>query len=142
MVPFVPFDAITGLSIQTAPGTHAVLTDNGADDTIPVANFAIFWRVLVPSQAAHPILIVWFEPFRPYNPHTAMSEAEQLRLEAARALRLSEQILDRQAKEALVAHAAKLLERAEALERDNTRPVPSPQAPCEQPAQQQQQPQP
>ena len=71
-----------------------------------------------------------------------MSEAEQLRLEAARALRLSEQILDRQAKEALVAHAAKLLERAEALERDNTRPVPSPQAPSEQPAQQQQQPQP
>jgi hypothetical protein len=71
-----------------------------------------------------------------------MSDAEQLRHEAARALRLSQLIGDKQASEALAKHAADLLERAEALERENMGQVPQPPATPQQPAQQQQQIQP
>jgi hypothetical protein len=71
-----------------------------------------------------------------------MSDAEQLRHEAARALRLSQLIGDKQASEALAKRAADLLERAEALERENMGQVPQPPATPQQPAQQQQQVQP
>jgi hypothetical protein len=67
--------------------------------------------------------------------------AERLRHEAARALRLSREIGDRQAAEALATHAANLLERAEALERQEM-PPPQPSSAHQQPAQQQQQSQP
>jgi len=71
-----------------------------------------------------------------------MTEVDRLRQEAARALRLSQLIGDKQAGEALAAHAANLLERAEAMERENLGPVPQPPASSQQPAQQQQQVQP
>ena len=64
-----------------------------------------------------------------------MTEADRLRHEAARALRLSELIGDAQAREALAVLAADLLKRAETIERDNTGTVPRPQATPEQPAQ-------
>jgi hypothetical protein len=67
-----------------------------------------------------------------------MTEAERLRDEAARALRLSEQIIDEQARKALAALAADLLKRAEAIERENTEPARQPPFPPQQPAQQQQ----
>jgi hypothetical protein len=69
-----------------------------------------------------------------------MDDGTRLRLEATRALRLSQQIGDKQASEGLAAHAANLLERAEAMERENLAPVPQP--PASPPAQQQQQVQP
>jgi hypothetical protein len=69
-----------------------------------------------------------------------MEDGSRLRQEAARALRLSQLIGDKQASEALAKHVADLLERAEALERENT--VPQPPATPQQPAQQQQQVQP
>jgi hypothetical protein len=68
-----------------------------------------------------------------------MSEADRLRHEATRALRLSREIGDLKAREALAKHAADLLEQAEALERENMGPAPQPPATSEQPAQQQQQ---
>jgi hypothetical protein len=71
-----------------------------------------------------------------------MSEANRLRHEATRALRLSREIGDLKAREALAKHAADLLEQAEALERENMGPAPQPPATSEQPAQQQQQIQP
>jgi hypothetical protein len=71
-----------------------------------------------------------------------MTEADRLRHEAARALRLSKLIGDMKASDALAAHAADLLERAEALERKNMPPAPQAQATAQQPAQQQQQVQP
>ena len=71
-----------------------------------------------------------------------MTEADQLRHEAARALRLSQQIVDEKASEALAAHAANLLERADAMERKNAPPAPQPPATPRQPSQQQQQAQP
>jgi hypothetical protein len=71
-----------------------------------------------------------------------MTEADRLREEAARALRLSQLIGDKQASEALATHAANLLERADAMERENMWPKPQPPATPEQPAQQQQQIQP
>jgi hypothetical protein len=71
-----------------------------------------------------------------------MTEADQLRREAARALRLSQLIGDKQASEALAAHAANLLERADAMERENMGLTPQPPATAQQPAQQQQQVQP
>jgi hypothetical protein len=65
-----------------------------------------------------------------------MREADRLRQEASRALWLSQQIGDRQASDALAAHAADLLERAEAMEREG---MPPPQrVPSQQPTQQQQ----
>jgi hypothetical protein len=45
-----------------------------------------------------------------------MDEAENLRRQAKRALRLAEALSDRYANQALAAHAATLLERAESLE--------------------------
>ena len=45
-----------------------------------------------------------------------MSEAENLRSKAKRALRLAESLSDRSASQALAAHAETLLERAESLE--------------------------
>jgi hypothetical protein len=71
-----------------------------------------------------------------------MDDGTRLRLEATRALRLSQLIGDKQASEGLAAHAANLLERAEAMERENLAPVPQPPASPQQPAQQQQQVQP
>jgi hypothetical protein len=71
-----------------------------------------------------------------------MTEADQLRREAARALRLSQQIVDGKASEALAAHAATLLARADAMDRENTPPVPQPPGTPQQPAQQQEQVQP
>jgi hypothetical protein len=71
-----------------------------------------------------------------------MTEADRLRHEAARALRLSQLIGDKQASEALAAHAANLLERAEALERENMPPAPQPPATPQQPTQPQEQVQP
>ena len=71
-----------------------------------------------------------------------MEDGIRLRQEAARALRLSQLIGDKQASEALAKHAADLLERAEALERENMGQVPQPPATPQQPAQQQQQVQP
>ena len=68
-----------------------------------------------------------------------MEDGTRLRQEAARALRLSQLIGDKQASEALAKYAADLLERAEALERENMGPAPQSQASPEQPAQQQQQ---
>jgi hypothetical protein len=68
-----------------------------------------------------------------------MTEADQLRHEAARALRLSQLIGDKQASEALATHAANLLERADAMERENLGSVPQPPVPPQQQAQQQQQ---
>jgi hypothetical protein len=67
-----------------------------------------------------------------------MDDGTRLRLEATRALRLSQLIGDKQASEALAAHAANLLARAEAVERENLRPVPQPPPSPQQPAQQQQ----
>jgi hypothetical protein len=65
-----------------------------------------------------------------------MTEANRLRQEASRALRLSQQIGDRQASATLAAHAADLLERAEAMEREG---MPPPQRVLsQQPTQQQQ----
>jgi hypothetical protein len=66
-----------------------------------------------------------------------MDEAENLRRQAKRALRLAESVLDQQTTQALKAHAATLLERAQRLE--PTQAVLSTQQP---PAQQQQQGQP
>jgi hypothetical protein len=71
-----------------------------------------------------------------------MTEADQLRHEAARALRLSQLIVDKLASEALAAHAANLLERADAMERENAPPAPQPPATPQQPTQQQEQVQP
>ena len=71
-----------------------------------------------------------------------MSEADRLRHDAARALRLSKLIGDMKARDARAAHAADLLERAEALERENMPPAPQAQATVQQPAQLQQQVQP
>jgi hypothetical protein len=51
-----------------------------------------------------------------------MEDGSRLRQEAARALRLSQLIGDKQASEALAKHASDLLERAEALERENMGP--------------------
>jgi len=45
-----------------------------------------------------------------------MSEAENLRKQARRAQRLADSINDRQASEALLSHAATLLDRAQGLE--------------------------
>ncbi len=45
-----------------------------------------------------------------------MDEAENLRRQAKRALRLAESLSDRYANQALAAHAATLLEQAESLE--------------------------
>jgi len=72
----------------------------------------------------------------------AMNEADRLRQESARALRLSQLIEDEKASEALAAHAATLSERAEALAREKIRSVHSAPATPQQPAQQQQQVQP
>jgi hypothetical protein len=71
-----------------------------------------------------------------------MTETTWLREEAARALRLSQLIGDKKASEVLAAHAADLLERAEAIDRENGSPVLQPPATPQQPAQQQQQIQP
>jgi hypothetical protein len=71
-----------------------------------------------------------------------MTDADRLRQEAARALRLSQQIGDEKASEALAAHAANLLERADAMERENMGLTPQPPATAQQPAQEQQQIQP
>ena len=71
-----------------------------------------------------------------------MEDGTRLRLEAARALRLSQLIADKQASEALAKLAADLLERAEALEREKMGPVPQPSVTPQAPAQQQQQVQP
>jgi hypothetical protein len=71
-----------------------------------------------------------------------MTDADRLRQEAARALRLSQQIGDEKASEALAAHAANLLERADAMEREKMGRVPQPPATPQQPSQQQQQVQP
>jgi|KBSMisStandDraft_5_1062788.scaffolds.fasta_scaffold4618241_1 phage shock protein A len=59
-----------------------------------------------------------------------MDEAENLRRQAKRALRLAEAILDQQTIQALTAHAATLLERAQSLEQ--TPPVLSDQQPQQQ----------
>jgi hypothetical protein len=71
-----------------------------------------------------------------------MTEADRLRQEAARALRLSRQIGDLKARAALAKHAADLLERAEALESEKLEPALQPSVNPQQPAQQQQQVQP
>jgi hypothetical protein len=71
-----------------------------------------------------------------------MTEAERLRHEAARALRLSQLIGDERASEALAAHAANLLERAETIERESMGPAPQAPATPQQSAQQQEQVQP
>jgi hypothetical protein len=79
-----------------------------------------------------------------------MTEAAQLRQEAARALRLSQLIGDVKASEALAAHAADLLEKhaadllekADALEGENAPPAPQPAATRQQPSREQQQVQP
>jgi hypothetical protein len=68
-----------------------------------------------------------------------MTEADRLRLEAARALRLSQLIGDKRASEALAAHAANLFERADAMERESAPPAPQVPATPQQPMQQQQQ---
>lgn len=67
-----------------------------------------------------------------------MTEADRLRHEAVRALRLSHLIGDKQASEALATHAADLFEKADAMELDNAPPPATP----EQPSQQQHQVQP
>jgi hypothetical protein len=65
-----------------------------------------------------------------------LKEAHRLRQEASRALRLSQQIGDRQATATLAAYVADLLERAEAMERGG---MPPPErVPSQQPTQQQQ----
>jgi hypothetical protein len=51
-----------------------------------------------------------------------MTEVARLREEAARALRLSHLIGDKQTNEALAAHAANLLEKADAMEQEARRP--------------------
>ena len=71
-----------------------------------------------------------------------MTDAATLRQEAARALRLSQLIGDEKASEALSAHAADLLERAEAIEREAMPPASEAPGTPQQPAQQQQQVQP
>ena len=48
---------------------------------------------------------------------SAMTEAQRLRRQARRALELARDITDEEAARALKAHAADLLERAEAIER-------------------------
>ena len=60
-----------------------------------------------------------------------MDEADNLRRQAKRALRLAGAVFDRQATQALEAHAATLLARAQSLEQ--TQPVLSTQLPQQQP---------
>jgi len=67
-----------------------------------------------------------------------MTEADRLRREATRALRLSELIGDVQAREALATLAAELLERAEGTERENREAARQPPPPTQQSAQPQQ----
>jgi hypothetical protein len=68
-----------------------------------------------------------------------MEDAASLRRQAERSLRLAKAVSDKQASDALTAHAAELLERAAELETEAAQAAQFQPAPEQQPAAQQQQ---